>query len=598
MFGDRRKSLFLIAVLIGVAVCVVSVQAACDKGCECLTPAEAKKVGYGYCGGKQTVCGYDLARTVKYCYGKPVPAAPVPVKCGEGCSCLDPAKATASGYEYCDTPHAVCDYDANKNPLYCFRKPETVTATPVKCADGCTCMAPEKAKAAGYTSCGGEQVACDRDSAGNLMFCFSPPVVEEKTTAVPVTCATGCSCMAPEKAKAAGFTYCNEKQTVCDKDTAGNTLYCYGKPVIVEPTLKFPACAKGCSCMNASTVNRTGYRYCGGTRIQCGIDTAKKPLYCFEKLVREKTTSPTTFVPVFPRLELTMAGLPAATTSPLPIAPGCFFCELYGVEPLHIHGAPVNRIDIIFIPDDSYGGDMEQFRDDVRDIIENSYGENDAFSDNHDRLNFYYLEAEVTGLTDWPDCGFNPPSPPKGYGGSRDLLEKEIGRRSPILSRCDYFQDATSFADAIAVIHTGVADPVLWRDWSGVRCGRHIFTSEPVSLRTVIHESGHALFELEDEYCCDANYDQLADHPNIWNSQDGCRDYATDQGWDPDDCVQICDPSDCADWWKIDPDHCVMRCSHACGDSCCHSCGGHDSMCQFELACRARIDHEINDRFR
>jgi len=227
MFGDRRRSLFLAAVLIGLAVCVVSVQAACDKGCDCLTPAEAEKLHYISCGEKPQVCTDTLSKTVKYCYKKPVTPAPVPVKCDEGCSCLDPVKATASGYQYCDTPHAVCNYDANNNPLYCFNKPELVTVLTARCADGCSCMVPEKATAAGYTFCNGQKVACDKDSAGNLRYCYGKPVTEEKTTVVPVSCAKGCSCMASAKAEPEGYTLCNKIKTVCGKDSAGNPLYCF-----------------------------------------------------------------------------------------------------------------------------------------------------------------------------------------------------------------------------------------------------------------------------------------------------------------------------------------------------------------------------------
>ena len=232
---DRRRSLFLAAVLIGLAVCVVSVQAACEKGCECLTKAEAEKLHYVLCGEKPQVCGDYLSNTEKYCFRKQVTPAPVPVKCDEGCSCMEPAKATAAGYLYCDTPHAVCGYDDNNNPLYCFRKPEPVTVPSASCDDGCSCISPEKASAAGYTFCNGEKVVCNKDTAGNLRYCYGKPVTEEKTTAVPVA------------------------------------------------TVKPVACPKGCSCLNPATVDMTAYRYCGGKPVLCGYD-AKQPLYCFEKV--------------------------------------------------------------------------------------------------------------------------------------------------------------------------------------------------------------------------------------------------------------------------------------------------------------------------
>jgi len=298
---DRRRTIFLAAVLIGIAVCVVSVQAVCDKGCECLTPAEAKNLGYQYCGDKPQVCTDALSKTVtvKYCYEKPVTPAPVPVKCGEGCSCMDPAKATASGYEYCDTPHAVCGYDAGQNPLYCFRKPEPVTATPVKCADGCTCMPPEKAKAAGYTSCGGEQVACNKDSAGNPLYCFGKPetAVEEQTItqiakAVPVSCPKGCSCLDAAMVNKTGYRYCGGTRTLCDYDAAKNPMYCFENLLTPVPQ----TCSPGCSCLAPDKAKAAGYTYCDGKQTLCGYDSAKNSLYCYQKTstkaVGEVSTTP------------------------------------------------------------------------------------------------------------------------------------------------------------------------------------------------------------------------------------------------------------------------------------------------------------------
>jgi len=297
---DRRRSLFLAAVLIGLAVCVVSVQAACEKGCDCLTPAEAKKVGYEYCGGTRTSCGTSLLEP-KYCYGKPVTPAPVPVTCGKGCSCLDAAKATAAGYQYCDEPHAVCGYDASKNPLYCFKKPETVTVTPVTCAKGCSCMDSAKAKAVGYTYCGGKQTVCDKDTGGNPLYCFEPPVTEEKTTVapmtvVPVTCAKGCECLTKETASTKGYSYCSGKQTLCNYDQNKNPMYCFEKPV----TPVSQTCASGCSCLAPDKAKAAGYGYCHGTQVLCGYDAAKNPLYCYGKTsaitVEKVSTTPTTVV--------------------------------------------------------------------------------------------------------------------------------------------------------------------------------------------------------------------------------------------------------------------------------------------------------------
>ena len=36
--------------------------------------------------------------------------------------------------------------------------------------------------------------------------------------------------------------------------------------------------------------------------------------------------------------------------------------------------------------------------------------------------------------------------------------------------------------------------------------GQRLFSSEPTSIGTVLHETGHRPFGLADEYCCDGGY--------------------------------------------------------------------------------------------
>lgn len=67
---------FILVLLL--AVPVLAATATCPSDCSCLLPAEAKKAGSpGYCGGKQTVCGYDAQKNEKYCYKKPTASDPL-----------------------------------------------------------------------------------------------------------------------------------------------------------------------------------------------------------------------------------------------------------------------------------------------------------------------------------------------------------------------------------------------------------------------------------------------------------------------------------------------------------------------------------------
>ena len=360
---DRRRILFLAAMLIGLAVCVVSVQAACDKGCECLTPTEAKKLGYEYCGGTRTSCGTSLLEP-KYCYGKPAEATGCPsgsTSCGGSCvntqtssshcgSCnyACPTGSTCQGGScVCNTGLTACSLDpyspiskTSPKNFICANlqadesncgacglgcgsgetccngncvdrgtdeancgacgnacgsgqsctggKCSPSGTAAVQCPDGCGCLLPSEASAKDYALCGGVRTVCGSQLvASGTLASVKSDFVEKfcYLLSSPEPCAASCSCMDPAKASGMGYPSCGEEQVPCDADPQGRPHYCYkptggtlvsGKPV---------QCAKGCSCLDASMINKTGYRYCGGTETLCGYDAAKNPLNCFEKVV-------------------------------------------------------------------------------------------------------------------------------------------------------------------------------------------------------------------------------------------------------------------------------------------------------------------------
>lgn|GEM_PF-4536499 len=50
----------------------------CPTPCACLLPDDAKKMGYTFCGGKQTLCGYDNDKSPLYCYSLSATPTTVP----------------------------------------------------------------------------------------------------------------------------------------------------------------------------------------------------------------------------------------------------------------------------------------------------------------------------------------------------------------------------------------------------------------------------------------------------------------------------------------------------------------------------------------
>jgi hypothetical protein len=243
----------------------------------------------------------------------------------------------------------------------------------------------------------------------------------------------------------------------------------------------------------------------------------------------------------------------------------CTWCGPH-VTPLHISGTTDDKIDVVFVPETDYGGDMATFVRDIQNTISNGYYRNDAIEQNRTKFNFYYLDSEAD-VTAYPASGFTPP-----------------------LGSCEDFQDATLFADSVPVVHT-----TDFRDWSGTRCERRVFCSEPTSYRTFVHESGHSVFGLKDEYCCDSHYSQNDPDPNIWSSRENCRNDAADMGWDTSECDDFCTAGsgNCGTgFWDIDPPECIMACSQSCALATLADCGtGASPMCQYEQACLRRVNY-------
>lgn len=185
--------------------------------------------------------------------------------------------------------------------------------------------------------------------------------------------------------------------------------------------------------------------------------------------------------------------------------------------PIIYTGSSNSRIDIVFIPDSvTYpgGANNAQFLTDTREIIENAYYHEKEFLLNQDKLNFWVaLDSGVaqdncrsTAPTNWDD---------------------------------DYM-----FADAGALVHTA-----SFRDCASPNT--HLFSSEPTSLYTFLHETGHQPFGLADEYCCDGGYLQNNPFPNIYDNQADC--LKDPLATTSDACQEIADATTKTGKFRLDP---------------------------------------------
>jgi hypothetical protein len=196
-----------------IAVPALAATVTCPSSCSCLLPAEAKKMEYpGYCNGKQAVCGNDTLKNEKYCYTKPVTpttvpqliiaakpvvsttptTAPVPAICPVTCTCIPDEKAqgAANPMPLCGKTKTYCGSTASGEKEFCYLLPATVSTTPTtmpgpveSCATGCSCLAPDKADAIGLERCSGSSATCGYDPLGRPMNCY---VLDRVTMVSPV----------------------------------------------------------------------------------------------------------------------------------------------------------------------------------------------------------------------------------------------------------------------------------------------------------------------------------------------------------------------------------------------------------------------------
>ncbi len=188
------------------------------------------------------------------------------------------------------------------------------------------------------------------------------------------------------------------------------------------------------------------------------------------------------------------------------------------VIPALLQAQTFDAIDVVFHQASDYDPDemIAAFLGDVEDKIYDIYLEKELIAENFELMNFYvYTKVAEAG-----GCG---------------TLDADIAT------------DAT-YRDVDAVLH--VAD---LRDCAvGSR-----FSAEGGPTKAFLHESGHAVFGMADEYDGDTSYWEPAVEPNIWAEESDCRAEQSAQGRAPSDCSEFTTRQ--GGWWKSHSARTVMR---------------------------------------
>lgn len=177
-----------------------------------------------------------------------------------------------------------------------------------------------------------------------------------------------------------------------------------------------------------------------------------------------------------------------------------------------------DAVDIVFHMAGDYtsGSDLTQaFVRDVEDKIYDEYGAQSIIEDQMQNFNFWIYTKKA----------------------SRDNCGKPDSSVSSNMA----------FRDADAVLHEET-----FRDCSiGSR-----FSAEGHDTKAFLHESGHGVFNMADEYDGDTSYFEPANEPNIFKTNSNCTSEQTSEGRPTSACSQFTTRQD--GWYKIHTGSTIM----------------------------------------
>ena len=209
-------------------------------------------------------------------------------------------------------------------------------------------------------------------------------------------------------------------------------------------------------------------------------------------------------------------------------------------------------MDVVFVPDTTFQGNLNLFIDNAHEHVRNGFfrlsqSTIDPIPGGYwDRFNFYYYTGGFGSVNLSDVCEFSLPGVPE-HNKWVALCSSLCASLWPFgclacMGEPHTYNDDALFSDVAGIIYNqtggGCADAL----------GPRSSFAAGTQTNVVMHESGHALFALEDEYC-GTSYTQVDDYPNVWGSLQNCQNDPSIPGWSMGGCARICT----ADAWHYDP---------------------------------------------
>jgi hypothetical protein len=204
--------------------------------------------------------------------------------------------------------------------------------------------------------------------------------------------------------------------------------------------------------------------------------------------------------------------------------PGSSDVETALPAPVYCVGHPDNAFDIILIPDRDMQDEMPAFRKECGGLIREEFLEEPTLQMFRRSFNFY--------INSWP-----------GSATTADTIPTQGYHQAPAN------RENLSFAECLALIHRGPRlDYALYEN--------NLCSIEMGERGTFLHELGHALFALADEYEYGGDHRETPPWPNNWVEEAWAKVAAPYIGKSPSDVCVIrgTDPL----WWKMCVDSCQM----------------------------------------
>lgn len=223
-------------------------------------------------------------------------------------------------------------------------------------------------------------------------------------------------------------------------------------------------------------------------------------------------------------------------TTPYPVANAAI--------PVYVVGDQDRVFNIVYIPDTSMSARMDLFKRSVATQIDSTFHQEDWIRRFRNSYNFFI--NPVTAIA----RDFNTGLPHIAPSNNANL----------------------SFAQGRCILHFHDI-----RDQSG----SGYFSAEYFVKGTMLHESGHALYRLSDEYDNSTTLRQTDPFPNIWDEKSDAENVAPDYGKTASDVRKL----GTQDWYRLCNNSCPMRSSGA-------------PMNHHDAPCKTRILHTLLERAR